>query len=101
MKKWETRCYTFHEVRELIDNGVESSETCIEIMEILAECCNEIANGRDDWDFYDDFIEMRDEINDELECMSEDDDYEDLESEVNFRLHEMYDLCDAAKVWLE
>lgn len=100
MAKWEIKCYTFHEVRELIDEGIESSETCIEIMEILADCCNEIARSRENWDFYDDFIEMRDEINEELEYMCETDDYDDLESKVNFMLHEMYDLCDAARVWL-
>ena len=98
---WETRCYTFNEVRELIDNEIESTETCIEIMEILANCCDEIARGRENWDFYDDFIDMKNEINDAIEYMSEEDDYDDLESEVNFRLSEMYDLCDAARVWLE
>ena len=100
MAKWEIKCYTFNEVRELIHDGVESSEVCIEIMETLADCCNEIANEREDWDFYDDFIEMRDEINEELEYMCETDDYDDLESKVNFMLREMYDLCDAARVWL-
>lgn len=100
MAKWEIKCYTFNEVRELIDEGIESSEICIEIMEILADCCNEIAKGKENWDFYDDFIDMRDEINEELECMSEIDDYDDLESTVNFMLREMYDLCDSARVWL-
>lgn len=101
MKKWEIKCNTFNEVRELIDCGVESSKTCVEIMEILADCCNEIAKGREDWEFYDDFIDMRDEINGELEYMCETDDYDDLESAVNFMLREMYDLCDSAGVWLE
>lgn len=99
MSRWITECTSFGNVRNMMQYA-ETATDCIEILNELVSCCDEILSNTDVyWDFHDDFIGIKSEINDEIELMSEDDDYNDCEETVNYCLNEFYNLCDVAKVW--
>lgn len=100
MSKWYKACHSFKGVRSMIDDGVETVDRCVAIIEAIEDCCEQIIDNETDWDFYEDFADLKAEIHDEMESISEMDDYEDCQNMVNYYLGELYDLCDAARVWL-
>lgn len=100
MGKWNKTCNSFKKVREMINNSDETPACCMAIMYAMESCCDELTpNEEENWEFYDDFRDLKAEIHDEVECM-DDGDYESCEETVNSYLDELYDLCDSAKVWL-
>lgn len=101
MKTWDYSCTSYLKVRELIDQEIKTTDHCVKIMQALEECCNELTpSDRRDWDFFDEFGDLKSEIHESAELMDSDD-YETCEDTVNYYLSELYDLCDAANVWLE
>lgn len=99
MPKWYKACYSFKKVRSMLDDDVKTVDRCVEIMEAIEDCCEQIMDNETDWDFNEDFADLKAEIHDEIESISEMD-YEDCKNIVNYYLGELYDLCDAARVWL-
>lgn len=100
MRKWDFVCDKFKQIREMIDEDIETTQQCIDIMTHLECCCDELTpDNRADWYWYDDFRDMKSEIHEEIEYMGEDD-YESCERTVNNFLEEFYDLCDEANVFL-
>ena len=101
MSKWCKACYLFKEVRSMLNDSVETVDCCVKIMSAIADCCEQIIDNETDWDFYEDFADLKAEIHDEMESIIEDEtDYEDCENSINYYLGEFYDLCDIARVWL-
>lgn len=100
MNRWNKTCHSFKEVREMLNEDIKTTRHCMKIMYALESCCDELTtNGTEDWEFYDDFRDLKAEIHEEVELMDEDD-YESCESMVDCCLAELYDLCDVARVWL-
>lgn len=100
MRKWDYVCNEFKRVREMIDKDIRTPQHCLYIMAQLEACCSELTpDNRQNWDYYDNFRDMRSEIHDEIEYMDETD-YETCERTVNNFLEEFYDLCDEANVFL-
>lgn len=100
MGRWNKSCHSFKRVRDMIGEGIETTSHCMQIMYAMENCCDELTpNDEADWNFYDDFRDLKAEIHDEVEFMDEDD-YESCENTVNYYLGELYDLCDTAGVWL-
>lgn len=98
--KWDFTCNGFKRVRELITQNINTSKQCILIMEGLENCCDELTpDNRTDWIWYDEFIDLKTAIHEEIELIDEDD-YEDCEMITNSLLQEFYNLCDEARVWL-
>lgn len=85
MAIWLKKCTTFKEVRNAINEG-----NLEEIHKLLLIICDTYAKEK--WEFAEDFERLRDDI--------EPIDTED-EEEIDYCLHEFYDLCDNARVWLE
>lgn len=101
MGRWNKTCNSFKKVRDLIEEGIETASHCMKIMYTMESCCDELTpNDKMDWDFYDDFRDLKWEIHEEVEFMDEDD-YESCENTVNYYLGELYDLCDSAGIWLK
>lgn len=99
MNKWMT-CNSFSKIRELIEEEIKTPTQCMKIMYALESCCDELTqNKKEYWIFYDAFRDLKSEIHDEVELMDEYD-YESCKDTTNCYLDEMYDLCDAARVWL-
>ena len=97
---WDFTCYRFKRVRELITQNINTSKQCILIMKGLENCCDELTpDDRSDWIWYDEFIDLKTAIHEEIELIDEDD-YEDCEMITNSLLQEFYNLCDEARVWL-
>lgn len=100
MREWNYVCNGFKQVREMIDEDIETPRHCFEIMTQLECCCDEITSGnRQAWVWQDAFFDMKAEIHEEIEYMDEAD-YESCERTVNNFLEEFYDLCDEANVFL-
>lgn len=98
--RWRKTCKTFKKTRDLINNE-GTVNNCMQIMYAIEACCDELAPDSDsEWVFYDSYRDLKSEIHDEVEYMDEDD-YESCENTVNYYLKEFYDLCDAARVWLD
>ena len=104
MSKWYKACYSFKEVRSMLYDDVETVDRCVEIIEAIEDCCEQIMDNETNWDFYEDFADLKAEIHDEVESISEmsydEIDYKDCQNMVNYYLGELYDLCDVARVWL-
>lgn len=100
MSIWDKTCYSFKDVRDMIKQDIKTQIHCVMIMFAMVKCCDELTpNDAKDWTFYDNFIELKAEICDEVEYM-EDYNYEECEKIVNMWLEELYNLCDYARVWL-
>jgi hypothetical protein len=100
MGRWNKTCYSFKSVRDMLEEEIETTSQCMKIMYAMENCCDELTpNDETEWDFYDDFRDLKAEIHEEVELMDEDG-YEFCESTVNYYLGELYDLCDIAGVWL-
>ena len=100
MGRWNKTCKSFKKVREMIMDDEKTTELCMKIMYAMESCCDElIPDDETNWDFYDDFRDLKWEIHEEIECMDETD-YESCERTVDYYLGELYDLCDSAGVWL-
>ena len=100
MGRWNKTCNSFKEIRKMIDEDVKTTRQCMRIMYEMESCCDEMTpDYEEDWEFYDDFRDLKSEIHEEVEIMDEND-YETCESIVNCYLNELYDLCDSAGVWL-
>ena len=100
MSRWNKTCKSFKKVREMIMDDEKTTELCIKIMHTMESCCDELTpDDETNWDFYDDFRDLKWEIHDEVEFMDEND-YESCENTVDYYLGELYDLCDSAGVWL-
>lgn len=100
MGRWNKTCKSFKKVREMIMDDVKTTELCMKIMHTMESCCDELTpDDATNWDFYDDFRDLKWEIHEEIECMDETD-YESCERTVDYYLGELYDLCDSAGVWL-
>lgn len=84
---WVMTCTEFKGVRKAIED--ENSKL---IISQLIAICDKYA--KKEWDFAENYEEMAEELRevdvDELE-----------EDDVNFYLHDFYDLCDSARVWLD
>lgn len=91
MAKWRKTCYKFKEVRELIYKA-----DTVGIMKSLKEICDRYANEYDDFAW--DFERLADEIEEEMEDLENIEENEDV---ADYYLSEFYDLCDAARIWLE
>lgn len=89
MAKWIKRCDEFAKVRELINE-----EDYNGILKELASICDKYAN--EDWDFSEDFANLKE---DDIDLWVDDNEVD--EDTINWILGEFYDLCDAARVWLE
>ena len=101
MRKWNKTCYSFKKVRNMLTENIETASQCIKIMYAMESCCDEIApNSEADWEFYEDFRDLKSEIHSEIELMDELD-YDSCENIVNMYLNDMYDLCDNAGIFLE
>lgn len=99
--KWTYTCHLFKEVRELINDDVETAEHCIEILKRLRSCCELIINDhKKGWGWSQDFFLMKCDIDEALYETSSDDNYDTCEETVNYLLGEFYDLCDNAGIWL-
>ena len=85
MNRWKYRCAEFKDVRESIDD--EDYEGVINSLIIICHKYSKI-----DKDFADELTELAEEL-EYLEDYDEDD--------LNYYLGEMYDLCDAAGIWLD
>lgn len=87
MARWDKRCTEFTKVRKYI-NAEENDK----ILPALLDICKKYAE--EDWDFADDF----DRLAEDIEVVADDDLDDD---DIDFFLDDFYDLCDAARVWLE
>lgn len=87
MARWTKRCIEFTKVREYI-NAEENEK----ILPALLDICKKYA--KENWDFADDFDSLAEDIE-----VVVDDDLDD--DDIDFYLCDFYDLCDAARVWLE
>lgn len=95
--KWKRTCHRFAEVRDLIDTDDLSLANCLHIMYALEACCDELTPDYDEeWDYYEDFRDLKSEIHTEAELL----DVCDCQYVVNNYLEEFYNLCDSASVWL-
>ena len=100
MSRWKKTCHSFKNVRKMLQENIETTEHCMKIMYAMESCCDELTPDHEaDWNFYDDFRDLKSEIHEEVELMDEDD-YESCEYVVNSYLNELYNLCDIAGVWL-
>ena len=100
MGRWEKTCHSFKRVRDMIAEHIETPSHCMKIMYAMESCCDELTpDDETNWDFYDDFRDLKWEIHEEIEFMDETD-YESCERTVDYYLGELYDLCDSAGVWL-
>lgn len=100
MGGWNKTCHSFKKVRNMIADNVKTTSHCMAIMYAMESCCDELTpNDAENWEFYDDFRDLKYEIHEEVELMDETD-YESCEYTVNNYLDELYDLCDSARVWL-
>ena len=84
MVNWRKRCEEFKKVRELIEEG-----NAKEVINMLYEVSLILAS---DADFGDDFEELADDMNAEMDDCNE--------ATVDYYLSEFYDLCDNARIWL-
>lgn len=101
MGRWHKTCHSFKNVRNMIEEDTQTASHCMRIMYAMEICCDELTpEDKTDWEFYDEFKELKSEIHDQVELMDEDD-YKSCENTVNYYLGELYDLCDCAGVWLE
>lgn len=102
MAKWEYDLSTCgKDLRESIDNGDESMESCIATMEKLAACYERIKElvPEDDFEFY--FYDAFDMVNGMIHDMKTyPDDDEGIAESVNECLAEFYDLCDEHRIWV-
>lgn len=92
MAKWEKRCKKFSYVRELIHNMDN-----VGVMKALLDICRSYSKD-ESYDFAYDFESLGDEIEEEL---WDEDNVKESEDTVDYYLSEFYDLCDAARIWLE
>lgn len=100
MARWDKKCRGFSWVREMIEADIETTEHCMKILSRLEQCCDELTpDSAQDWDWYDEFRDLKTEIHEEIGFM-EGESYEDAVETVDGCLHDFYDLCDAARVWL-
>ena len=84
---WVMTCTEFKGVRKAIDDGnIEL------IIPQLIAICEKYAKKK--WDFAEDYERMAEDLKEiDIEDLEEDD--------VDFYLHDFYDLCDSARVWLD
>jgi len=84
---WVMTCTEFKGVRKAIEDG----NIKLIIPQLIAICEK---YAKKEWDFAENYEDMAEELRevdvDELE-----------EDDVNFYLHDFYDLCDSARVWLD
>lgn len=100
MKNWVYTCKNFKKVRNLIDEGEETSQNCLKILWELKNCCNELSKlNLTNWFFQDLFEDLKSEIQEDL-ALVDTNKYEDCEYFTNYYLKEFYDLCDTSCVWL-
>ena len=90
MAKWNKTCKEFKDVREQI-----YAEDSVGIMKSLLNICRKYAKDDDEWAY--DFEILADEI----EEMGIEECEECDEETADWYLSEFYDLCDAARVWLD
>lgn len=83
MARWNKTC-NFTKVRDAIDEGNRK-----DIISGIISICERYA--KEDWEFADDFEELKDDV--EVSDIEDDED-------MNYWLDEFYNLCDSAKVWL-
>ena len=87
MKRWEKTCNEFKLVRKAIDE-----EDFVSILTQLVAICDKYAN--EEWEFAEDYTRLSEDISDiDIDNADSDD--------VDYALHEFYDLCDSARVWLD
>lgn len=82
----EKTCNEFEAVREAID--AEDYNGIIKGLVVVCRKCSKLSK-----DYLDDFEELADEI----EVWADDDVEEEC---IDYYLDEVYDLCDAARIWL-
>ena len=87
MTMWKKKCMEFTEVRKAINEGRTK-----DIIEMLIKICDKY--GKQKWLYAESFATLSEEIQEEVDGDADED-------TVDFWLNEFYDLCDAAKVWLE
>ena len=85
--QWTKKCKEFIEVREAISEGRTQ-----DIIEMLIKICDKY--GKQKWLYAEAFATLSEEIQEDVDGDADED-------TVDFWLNEFYDLCDAAKVWLE
>ena len=84
---WVMTCTEFKGVRKAIEDGNIKL-----IIPQLITICEKYA--KKEWDFAENYEEMAEELREVDVDELEDDD-------VDFYLHDFYDLCDSARVWLD
>jgi hypothetical protein len=91
----------FENVRELMDEEIETPRQCMLILNELEKCCDALTpDARTWWVYYEDFRDFKTEIHEAIELIDDEDSYEDCMETVNYYLTDFYDLCDSARVWL-
>lgn len=105
MKKWNYEVKGLSiQLRGLINENSSDYSDCVKILEKTIEICEYIKTilsekDREIWE--DSFDDMIDSIQDAIDYeISEDNDTEENEDIVNHYLSELYDLCDAANIFL-
>lgn len=84
---WVMKCTEFKGVRKAIDDG----NIKLIIPQLIAICEK---YAKKEWDFAEDYERMSEDLREV--------DAEELDEEdVDFYLHDFYDLCDSARVWLD
>lgn len=87
MKPWVMTCTEFKGVRK----AIEDENSTLIISQLIA-ICDKYAKKK--WDFAEDYERMAEDLREV--------DAEELDDEdVDFYLHDFYDLCDSARVWLD
>lgn len=84
---WQKTCIEFKGVRKSIEDGDNEL-----IVTQLISICDKYA--KQEWDFAEDYERMAEELR-EVDVEELDDDG------IDFYLHDFYDLCDNARVWLD
>ena len=103
MKKWIYTCEKFKDVRCLIDKGKENNEENREMLRLVADCCDEIAENLPKVSrelFAADFVSLGMEIREDIEMIEDEDEIEENEVVADGWLNDLYDLCNNARVWL-
>ena len=97
MAKWTKSCKEFKTVRDMIDRWDEDDVNGKAILEELIKICKELAEEKWDDDYWsEEFEDFATKIEEDIDIIETDD-----EDEIDYYLSEFYDLCDAARVWLD
>ena len=87
MKPWKRTCREFKGVRK----AIEDENSTLIISQLIAICDK---YAKEKWNFAEDYERMAEDLREV--------DAEELDGEdVDFYLHDFYDLCDSARVWLD